>query len=434
MFKRIYVILIYLCMVPCFAHVTVFNNVSIIDGTGSNFIAKGALIIDGSKIKMVSKSPLKLFPHNATVIDLTGKTIMPAMIAAHTHLGLIKGTTTTDANNTPDNVRAQLKRYASYGVGTVLSLGRDQKFIYELRKTISGPYASILTAGQGFGVPNAMPPSLHDGYDPVYRPSSPEQVPDEMKALVKNHPDLVKFWLDDWYGTMPKMNPAIYRAVIRQAHRYHLPVAAHIFYLADAKAVVHDGTNILAHSIRDKEVDKDLIATMIKKHVALIPTLQLDEAYFIYKEKPDWMFTPFFKNALEPGVWDQLMNSSYTIKESEKKYLATAQKNLKILFDAGIPIAFGSDSGAIPTRAQGFAEHRELQLMVEAGLTPAQVLYIATGGTAKILKIDNLVGTLKPGKRADFIILDANPLKDIKNTQKISAVWLRGIKIAGTVQ
>lgn len=417
-----------------FAHTTILNHVTIIDGSKRPVINNGALVIEGKIVKKVLAKPVAHAPVNAVVLDLTGKTIMPTLIAAHAHLGLVSGITTSDANNTPENVRAQLKKYAQYGVGTVLSLGRDQTFIYELRKELPASYPLVLTAGQGFGVPVGMPPALNKGIDPVYRPKTAAEVPAAMSQLAKNKPNIVKLWLDNWYGTMQKMQPDIYQAIIKSAHQHHLPVVGHIYYLDDAKALAKAGINILGHSVRDKLVDKEFIALMKKNHVAYIPTLQLDEAYFVYQEKPQWMMTPFFKNALQPHVWQQLMDSSYPIKPEEKEALKIAQQNLKTLYDENIPIAFGTDSGATPTRAQGFAEHRELQLMVQAGLPNAAALHIATGGTAHILGIDNKIGVLKPGNVASFIILNSNPLQDIRNTEKIHAVWLEGVKVDGSIE
>src|ERR1700676_4272446 len=102
-----------------------------------------------------------------------------------------------------------------------------------------------------------------------------------------------------------------------------------------------------------------------------------------------------------------------------------AEKNLKTLYDAGIKIGFGTDSG-IPTRFPGYLEHRELLLMVEAGLTPMQAITIATSTSAGILKADKEFGSLQPGRQADFMVLNANPLQDIHNTEKLSAVWQAG--------
>jgi imidazolonepropionase-like amidohydrolase len=170
---------------------------------------------------------------------------------------------------------------------------------------------------------------------------------------------------------------------------------------------------------------------MKEHHTAYIPTLQLEEAFFIYADKPDWIRSPFFLNALQPSVREMLLSSSYAAKVQNdpatvlhRQFLATAEQNLKKVSEAGVIIGFGTDSGAMPTRVAGFAEHRELQLMVEAGLTPAQAIRAATAGNAAILGLNT--GTLAPGKNADLLVLDGDPLENIQNTEKIAAVLHEG--------
>jgi imidazolonepropionase-like amidohydrolase len=103
--------------------------------------------------------------------------------------------------------------------------------------------------------------------------------------------------------------------------------------------------------------------------------------------------------------------------------------NLKRLFDAGVLVAFGTDSGANPYRIQGFAEHRELELMVKSGLTPLQAIHTATQENARMLHIDNVTGTIEPGKQADLIVLDADPSIDITNTRKIAMIFHHGKQV-----
>lgn len=408
--------------------ITIFKNARIIDGSG-NVIENGNLVIAGNKIKTVTSQTVTYL--HATVIDATGKTIMPALIDAHMHLGLLRGTSIDYKNISEQNIRRQLKRYAQYGVGAVLSLGRDSDLIYKLRalrlkQELPGPY--IYTAGKGFGVVNGAPPGGVERPDAkyVYRPTTAAEVVTDMKQLAAHRPNMVKLWVDDWLGKMPKMKPAIYDIVIDEAHKYDLPVAGHIYYLKDAKSLIRSGINVLEHSIRDNPVDADLINLMRQHHVAIVPTLTLTEAFFIYNDRPAWMFKPFFRNALEPGVFKTLMNRSYGVELSQRKTLVLILRNIKTLHDKGILIGLGTDSGALPTRVQGFADHRELQLFVAAGLTPMQALQIGTIQSAKIIGADKIMGSLEPGKLANFLVLNANPLDDISNTQRIAAVWLDG--------
>jgi imidazolonepropionase-like amidohydrolase len=172
---------------------------------------------------------------------------------------------------------------------------------------------------------------------------------------------------------------------------------------------------------------------MKEKNVIYIPTLSLDEYQFAYASEPDWINDEFFKQSLEPGVFEMITDPAYAEKiktspdyQKNMDAFKTASVNLKKIVDAGITMALGTDSGAFPVRTQGFTEHLEMELMVKAGLTPMQAIVLATQNAAKALKIEIEYGTLVRGKKADLIILSANPLDDIKNTRKIEAVWKDG--------
>jgi imidazolonepropionase-like amidohydrolase len=233
------------------------------------------------------------------------------------------------------------------------------------------------------------------------------------------------------------MKPEIYQAIITEAHAHGIRVAAHLYHLEDARRLVDAGIDIMAHSIRDAEIDDALIKEMLDKHVSYIPTLSLDEFAFAYEDDPQWLADPRFKASLEPGVYEMITSAAYKDKigkspvtPQEKTALPTALKNLLKLYHAGVPIALGTDAGASPIRAQGFSEHLELQLMVKAGLSPTEVITIATRNGARLLQIDKDQGTLEKGKKADFLVLDKNPLSDIGNTLSISAVWKNGVKVS----
>lgn len=410
---------------PADGKVTVLKGARVIDGTGKPPLENATLIIRGGKIETLGAAPA--IPEGAEVIDVTGRTIMPALIAAHCHLGMVKGTSSGSANITEENVRRQLSQYARYGIGAVLSLGTDGDFIYQLRDRrnameFGGP--RIFTAGHGFGVKGGAPPA---GLDPIHRPTNAEEARQQVSELAKLRPDSVKIWIDDFNGTMPvRMTREVRRAIIDEAHRQGLKVAAHLYYLSDAKELVAEGIDVIAHSIRDQPVDDELITAMKAKGTFYIATLFLDEAFFIYPEKPAWMEDDFFKSALEPGVAPLLESGVFKPKAGEREVLQQASRNLKRLSDGGVKIGLGTDSGASPYRIQGFAEHRELQLMVAAGLSPMDAIHSATATNAELLGAADRMGTLEPGKLANFLVLDANPLDDIRNTQKIRTVWLDG--------
>ncbi|MCC9138885.1 amidohydrolase family protein [Pontibacter silvestris] len=419
---------------------TVLDHATLIDGTGAPAQNDMTLIIQADTIYAI-------FPHgsmelleNSEVTDLEGKTIMPSMVNTHGHVGLLKGNKVAKENYTRENILRQLEQYEQYGVGAVLSLGSDREIMFALADSsqhgqLSG--AMVFTAGYGIGVPKGAPPQ-NAGFDKVIRPMSAKEATEEMQQLVKSKPAFVKIWVDDFGGTVPKMEPEVYEAVIGEAHQHGLRVAAHVFYLEDAKKLVAAGVDILAHSIRDQEVDAELLQEMKAKNVVYIPTLSLDEYNFIYLRQPDWVDSKFFSSSLEPGVLDSLKSEDYLNRlkndpnlQQKIDHFNIALNNLKKMYEAGIKVTMGTDSGAQPIRAQGFSEHLELQLMTEAGLTPLQAITIVTRNGAELLKIDDEYGTLQIGKKANFVVLGGNPVEDIKNTRNIVAVWADGEKVSG---
>jgi imidazolonepropionase-like amidohydrolase len=410
----------------------VLKGARLIDGTGRPAIENSVLVIEGDHIVAAGKAGTVSIPKDADVIELRGKTVMPALINLHGHLGLTSnGADSAAGNYTQENVVKQLNKYLSYGVGTVASFGQDEDAIYGVRDaqhagTLSG--ARVFTAGHGFleytGKSNPT--------DHRYRPQNPEEARADVRELAAHHPDYVKMWVDDNLGHGIKIQPAVYQAIIDEAHKQHIRVFAHEFYLGDAKALLAAGIDGFAHSIRDQTVDNDVMQTMKARGVFLIPTLVRDEVLFAYADNLKWLDDPFFRAGLEPGALEIIRNPENVEKIRKDpdiaKYrtgLDMAKKNLKTLSDAGVKIGFGTDSG-VPTRFSGYFEHRELQLMVEAGLTPMQAIVAATGTNAEILGGAKQFGTLQAGRRADFLVLDANPLDDIHNTEKLSAVWQAG--------
>ncbi len=412
-----------------------FKNATVIDGTGAAPRAHTDILITAGQITAIQKG---IKANSAREIDLTGKTVMPSLICAHAHVGTLKGTTSSAENYTRENLLRHLKKYEDYGVSAVLALGTDRPLIFNgfIDSTQTGllPGARLYSAGYGFNTPDPNPGSW---MNLLLRPNTPEDVPAMMEKLAKVKPTVVKIWVDDHGGNAQKMKPEIYQAIIREAHKRNIRVAAHLFYAEDARKLTEAGIDIIAHSIRDKEVDQDLLTKMKQKNVTYIPTLSLDEYQFVYAGNPDWINDAFFKASLEPGVFEMITDKAYGEKiknspdyERNMSAFKTASINLKKIHDAGIKVALGTDSGAFPVRTQGFTEHLEMELMVKAGLTPAQAITISTRNAATALQIVREKGTLEKGKKADFLILSANPLDDIRNTRKIESVWKEGKEVS----
>ena len=405
----------------------VLEDVTLIDGTGRAPVPHAFVLIRDGRV--AAAGAMAAAPHlaNERVIRLTGKSVMPGIINGHGHLGLTEGTASGPQVYSAANIERQLVQYQHYGVTRMLSLGLNRDIVYELKKEqLEGKLggALIMTADHGFGTPNAYPPTPMK--DVPYRPGTPDEARAEVRETARRHPDFIKLWLDDGLGTMPKMKPEVYAAIIDEGHKQGLKVAAHVFYLDDAKRLVRDGVDVLAHSVRDKPVDDEFIALMKQHGTFYIPTLQLEEAFFIYSEKPAWMDSAFFRMGVTPDLATWLTKQANT---QHRQFLENAEHNVKRLYDAGIPIAFGTDSGANPSRIQGFAEHRELYLMVSSGLTPLEAIHSATAVNARMLGIAAHSGAIAPGHDADLIVLDGNPAQDISNTTRIAAVWQRGVEV-----
>jgi imidazolonepropionase-like amidohydrolase len=236
------------------------------------------------------------------------------------------------------------------------------------------------------------------------------------------------------------MPASIYSAVIDQAHHDRLHVAAHVYTLSDAKQLVQDGVDVLAHSVRDQPVDNTFIQSMLHHDTWYIPTLALDESFFIYATAPEIMQSNFFRQAAGPQLLAKLQAPDYAAKTiatpqtiQSQHDNTIARQNLKTLYDARVHIAFGTDSGAAPGRIPGFSEHRELEDLVRAGLTPLQALTLATGQTGQLLHSLNPrlnLGLIAPGYSADLLILSADPLADIHNTRRIAAIYHHGHPVA----
>lgn len=342
----------------------VVRGARLIDGTGRPPVENAVLIIEEGRIRAVGASGAVRIPKDAKEIDLSGKTLMPALLDLHTHLGQTRnGLDAAPGSYTTENIRAQLERLLAYGVGTVVCLGTDDDLIYELRDEqragkLSG--ARFLTAGRGFGVVGGFPPGKENG--DRYRPKTAEEARADVVELARHHPDFVKMWVDDDFGRLPKMQPEIYRAIIAEAHRHKLRAMAHVFCLADAKFLVDAGVDALGHSVRDQPVDRELIDALKARNVLYIPTLVRDESTFAYAQGPEWLRDPFFQAGLAPTVLATLEGSQFKEKFSANPDLARyraafemGKRNLKTLMDAGVRIGFGTDAGP-PLRFQGYLD------------------------------------------------------------------------------
>ncbi len=395
-----------------------FTGARVIDGTDKAPIENATILVRGGKILAVGAASNVTVPPGAQRVPLAGKTVIPGLINAHGHVGNTVGM--EQGHYSAENVARDLKTYAAYGVTTVFSLGDDQ--------------AAGITARDGQRTP-ALDHTRLFVAGPVLGPASPADAVTQVDAVAAMGVDIVKIRVDDNLGATPKMAPAIYKAVIDETHKKGLRVAVHLFYLEDAKAVLEAGADFIAHSVRDVPVDDGFVAMLKRRDVCYCPTLMREVSTFVYESTPSWFADPLFLkhadmaavNAMKQPARQQAMANSKSAQRY-KAGLEVANANLKTLSDAGVTIAMGTDTGP-PARFQGYFELMELEMMAKAGLTPRQVLASATRDAARCMKLDAELGTLEPNKWADFVVLDADPLADISNVRKISAVYVAGNKV-----
>ena len=427
------------------AEMTVLRGAKVWDATGTPPVEGVDVVIEGDRIAAVGPTNSLEIPADAKVIDCSGKTLMPGLISAHAHVGQVDGVESGAANYNRENILRQLRQYEAYGVTTIAALGLNGPLFYQLRDKLhvgALPGSDLFGADRGIGVADGAPPAsaIKVADDQIDRPESSAAAREAVRAAKARGADLIKIWVDDFRGSLPvKMSPEIYAAVIDEAHKGGLRVAAHVFYQEDAKALINARVDILAHGIRDQPVDQELIQLLKSNDVWYIATIGVDESAYIYADQPDWMREPFFLHALQPALRGQFESPEWREGilanrklSSSRESVKMNQRNLAAIHRAGGKVGFGADSGANPLRIPGFAEHRELQLICDAGVSPQEALKIATSNSASLLKLPDR-GTIAAGQLADIVVLDGDPTEDIANVQRINAVWRRGKQTSGPV-
>ncbi len=368
--------------------VTAFEGARIIVGDG-RVVENGTLIVSGPKITQIGGT----VPAGATRVNLAGKTVMPMLIDAHTHL-----------STTRDKLVLDLRQRAYFGVGAALSLGTDSFETLDLRNKDTPGMARYFSAGKGLSRPEGRP---------TLEINSVEDARKAVRENVAHKVDIIKVWVDDREGKVQKVTPEMYAAAIDEAHRNDVRVTAHIFNLEDGKGLIRAGLDAFAHSVRDKDID--------------------DEMLMLYKSRPNMVVNPnlpdrgikqdlnWLKASLAPADYAKLEEGN-TDRPKKQQAHGIQARNLAKISAAGVKIILGTDGN------RAWSPHEEAADMVAAGMTPMQVIVAATKNGAEFLRMSD-TGTLETGKNADFIVLDANPLDDIANTRKIASVYLRGAAV-----
>lgn len=394
-----------------------FVGATLIDGTDAEPLEDSVIVITHGRIRTVGPRGSVTVPDGAVVIDASGKTIMPGIVNAHAHVGGTLGLSTGHYNT--ENLTRQLGLYARYGVTTVASLGGDEAQGFALR---DGQFEAGLNRARVFVAGS------------VVAGSTEESVREQVNSNADQGANFIKVRVDDNLGRSPKMAPSLIDALIDQAHQRRLPVAVHLFYLDDAKYILRAGADLIAHSIRDLAADQEFIDLVKARDVCYVPTLTREVSTFIYESEPAFFSDPFFLKEVDGGILEELMTPERQSQmrnsasaAAYKEGLVVAKDNVKRLSDSGVRLAMGTDTGP-PARFQGYFSHMEMQMMVDAGMSPLDVIRSSTGIAADCINVGD-VGTLEPGKWGDLVLLSENPAENIANTKSIEGVWVAGNRV-----
>ena len=375
----------------------IYDGARLIVGDGK-VIESSSFVVEGGRITQVGARGQTKVPAGASRVDLTGKTVMPAIVDAHTHMPTER-----------QALAELLQRKAYFGVAAVMSMGQDNNDVaFQVRDTPIPGAARLRTAGRGITAPE---PGRTEA---PYWVTTEAEARKAVQELAAKKVDMVKIWVDDRDGKYKKLTPELYGAIIDEAHKNKLRVTAHIYTLDDAKGLLRAGLDGFAHTVRDKDIDDEFVGLVKKqKNLFYVPNLPDSGA----KTDLSWL-----SDSVGAAELKKLQDGASTDRPEVQKLFGIQARNLARMQKEGAFIAMGTDGG-VP-----WAHHLEMADMVAAGLTPSQVITTATSNAARLLRLDDL-GTIAPGKSADFIVLDANPLDDITNTRKISAVYMRGTAV-----
>ena len=411
------------------ASITVFAGARLIAGDGSAPLEDSAFVVENDRFTRVGRTGDVQAPPGATRVDLTGKTVIPALVDAHSHIGYMKDLASGPEHYTRENILDHLHRFAYFGVAASQAMGSDfGELPFQIRDEVHVDAARFLTAGRGLApLAEIRPDNMRHA---AYAVTTEQGARAAVEELARRNVRIVKTWVDDRGGTIRKLTPNLYRAIIDEAHRRNMRVAVHATDPEDAKDLLRSGVDILAHMVSD--VDDELVVLFKQHPKAAVLTALGGPRRVIYApwlNPPHPLVIETVSAAQIRRLQDRLAKSTAEEIERGRQAWARVARGIARLNAAGVRIGAGTDGGG-QTGDQfiGWTMHTELENIVAAGMTPADAVVAATRTSAEILGLDAL-GMVAPGKSADFVVLDANPLDDITNTRRIADVYLRGRKV-----
>ncbi|MFI5756287.1 amidohydrolase family protein [Streptomyces sp. NPDC051569] len=416
---------------------TVFHGFRLIVGDGREPIDEAALVVRDGLVVAAGPYGEVDIPDGASLVSLAGRTVMPTIVNPHGHIGYYRGTGTDKAHFDRANVIDHLRRFVYHGVSVFQSLGTDRDDIElavrddQRAGVLDDPeLALLLSASNGLAAPT---PGAENGGaffapDVIREVSTPDEARATVREIAAKNPDVIKFWVDDRNGTKQKLAPEVYEAIVDEAHRHGKKAIAHIYELADAKGVVRAGADGTAHMVREPGPDDELLTLLRDSGAFVFTSMSIQRGL---QHNLGWLDDPLLAETVGDEARERIRTQFSGIpaetKEALNRGYQVLEASLLTYVNAGVTVLMSADTGVL-TQFPGFAEHREIEAMVDAGMPALEAIKASTLLPARMLGLTDR-GSLEPGKRADFIVLTADPLDAITNTRTIESVHIAGAAV-----